>query len=192
MHAYLLMIDNKGDKKWARTYGISGQASAQCAIEICGGFLIGGYTSASEGVLRPLRNSCSYILRIDKKGNKVWEKTYPWIGPLAFGEPVGIKGIAPSGKGGFLAISGHDFLMKIDDEGNSIFEHYLGECPESIIALPDGTHMIAGSRDIQWGHGWDSWEDRDPYFLRFQEASETIPVFIITLALLALLLSRTK
>jgi len=68
----IIKIDSSGNQVWKKTYGGKGIDRGYSICRLNGdGFAIAGYTTSnSRGGLDML------ILRIDKKGNKLWETTY--------------------------------------------------------------------------------------------------------------------
>jgi len=152
-------IDLPGtDISWAKTYGGSGSdgGSAICESDD-GGFLITGYTfSHGSG------DADILVIKTDNEGNIIWQKTFG-----GSGTEYGYDCIAT--EGGYL-ITGYTtsfgtgskdvFLIKIDENGNEIWQKTCGEeswdvgtslCPtaDSGYAICGFTHSFGeGEEDV--------------------------------------------
>jgi hypothetical protein len=116
---YILKIDAEGRKVWEKTYGTRQQDWAEdIALTRDGGFLVVGNTESSEIG----DSSYFYVLRIDKKGEKVWEKNY------AYGEQTIARGVVVSDQGYIIAGStitmgdSDIYLLMIDDRGDVVWQ----------------------------------------------------------------------
>ena len=105
-------------KVWQKTYGGSDHDVAEAIISTeDGGFIVAGWTkSFGNG------KSDVYLIRIDKDGNKVWQKTYGGSNHDV------AEAIIPTEDGGFIVAGytasfgngGRDvYLIKIDKNGKS-------------------------------------------------------------------------
>lgn len=160
---YLLKIDGDGSKVWEKAYGGSDDDEAIGIVESGdGGFIVAGYTTSE------FEDVC--LLKIDADGNKVWEKTY------GGNDDDWAYRIVQSGEGGFI-ITGVTYsfgagymdmyLLKIDGDGNKIWETAIGgsedDEPWEIIETGDGTFMVAGYT-MSFGAG-----DADVYLLKIRD-----------------------
>jgi hypothetical protein len=145
---YLIKTDSKGKKIWERIYGGWGNDVGRSVIETKdGGYLITGWIG-SFGV----RDGSIYLLKIDSKGNKMWEKT-PGVGASKGNSVIQTK------DGGFI-IAGNKslyadiylYIIKTDAKGNRIWDKTFmvgsisapSEGGNSIFAAKDGGYVITG------------------------------------------------
>ncbi len=148
--ALVIRIDGKGNLVWDKTFGSKASDSALSLVALPdGGAMIAGQKlSTTKG----LNNA--WVFRIDAQGNLIWEKTY---GGNKFDATIAIS-ITSIPEGGAMvaakAAKGKDFgdvwVFCIDDDGNIIWDKTFGkknstDNVRSIVALPDGGAMIAGS-----------------------------------------------
>lgn len=145
--AYLLKVDGNGNSVWEKTYGGSGDDVANWIVESGdGGFVAAGWTTSLGA-----RGEDLYVWKIDGDGNKVWEKLY------GGNEGDWASCIVRSGDGGFVIGGGtHSFgagsediyLLKIDGDGNKIWEKTYGgddyDKTERVIQSLDGGFIITG------------------------------------------------
>jgi hypothetical protein len=133
---YVLKIDGEGNKVWEKTYGTTEQDWAEdIAPSPDGGFLVVGNTKSFEYD----NTSYPYLLKIDKRGEKVWEKNY------AHGGREYAHGVAVSGDGYIIVgetigrkvtfdgpwyRAPNPWVIMIDDRGDVVWER-LYECNDS-------------------------------------------------------------
>ncbi len=145
-----------------KTYSNSEWQGGQFVIETADGYLISGQTDGFNA-----NNSEAFLLRIDKKGNVIWQKTYGGPSHDAFYRLVAAN------DGGFVAWGEtkdddqgnyKGWLVKVDDAGNLEWEKTMntfgvGNGPNGLIlALVDG-YVFSGSLSQVNGIG-------HPYFVR--------------------------
>ncbi|MDX1699445.1 MAG: hypothetical protein R3250_02445, partial [Melioribacteraceae bacterium] len=153
----IVKTNYRGTLEWMAEFGTQNKKGAgYCIIETIDGYIAGGaiYNSDSNRTQR-------FLVKLDFNGNSIWQKFY---GSAGVG---GIRGIDKTNDGGFVITGyknspetsefsgfvfivddGDGFVMKIDSEGNPIWE-------ESIDA-PQGTKI----RSIEDGYAISScvWE----------------------------------
>ena len=144
---YLLKIDKYGNKVWEKTYGGRGDDRAYDITPTKdGGFIVAGWTNSFGNGKKDI-----YLLKIDKYGNKVWEKTYGGRGDDRAYD------ITPTKDGGFI-VAGFTYsfgngrkdiyILKIDKNGNKLWERTYGgrnsDIANSIIPTKDGGFIVAG------------------------------------------------
>lgn len=156
---YIVKIDSTGTLLWEKTFGGN---KLDIANTVCeddeGNLIICGYTE-SKG----LGQDDIYIIKIDKNGNLIWEKTFG-----SSTSEMGYEVIFTSDKN--LIIVGNSgkfvenwgdrniYVIKLDLDGNKLWEKTystIGSEPyhergESIIELSDGGYLITGSHDITY------------------------------------------
>ncbi len=144
---WVFCLSGKGTTLWERTFGTSGRDWLRAlSVFPDGRIAVAGGTKANKK-----ENTHSWVLLLDQKGRKIWEKTYRTsenvaraIVPLANGN-LAIAGWTHE-KG---SITGRDiWIAKLDRTGKKIWEKKLGgsgdDHTEALIALPNGHIALAG------------------------------------------------
>lgn len=146
--AYLIKTDEKGGLVWTRTFGDAGNDTViGLSASNDGGYIAaGGTTSWGSG------EADAYIIKTDKDGELVWDKTY---GGANYDYAYSIC----KAKSGGYFFTGYTssfsknpdsdvYLVKIDDKGVKTWEKTFGgaswDTGYSVIALNDGGCMLAG------------------------------------------------
>ncbi len=159
----VIKMNQQGDVIWNKTYGGSGDDNAHSIVETEDlGFVIAGYSNSSDGDVSKNNGKDDYwIIKIDKDGNLVWEKS--------FGGNDGDQAlqVIQSDEGDFL-VSGYTkvpydnfpegygqydyYIVKLDKNGNLIWERVFGQenfdFANSITQAKDGNFVIAGVQFI--------------------------------------------
>ncbi len=139
---HLLKIDGNGEKLWERIYGGDGWDFAYGMAQTHdGGFIIVGNTTSWYGG----QSADVYVLRVDRNGERIWEKAYG--GPDA---DTGLE-VVQAGDGGYI-VAGYTYslglrayLLKINEGGDKIWETtYRGSSAHSIVRSWDGGYVVAG------------------------------------------------
>jgi len=159
---HVVKVDGNGREMWEKTYeaGPYEMPRCDCIIADADGFLLAG--KMWPGTYFPENYSSSdvgtdaYLLQIDGKGNKLWERTYGGDGDEA------ITGIVQTQDGGFLVVgtasddAGSDvYCLRIDRRGNVLWERRFGgadsEEAKDVVPAPDGGYVIVGGRSPEDG-----------------------------------------
>ena len=144
---YLVRVDEDGTKRWEKTYGGPYSDSIySLALTPDGGALLGGLTYSSGTDISDM-----YLVRVNGDGNKLWEKTY------GGSENDSIYSLAVTPDGGALlggltyssGAGGSDmFLVRVDEEGNKLWEKTYGgpnlDAINSLVLTPDGGALLGG------------------------------------------------
>jgi hypothetical protein len=81
---WVVKTDSMGNKSWDKTYGGGGGDYMQSVVATAdGGFLLGGYSNSLKGNSKAEASIGGYdywIVKLDKAGNKQWDKTYGGTG----------------------------------------------------------------------------------------------------------------
>ncbi|MCD6220092.1 PQQ-binding-like beta-propeller repeat protein, partial [Candidatus Calescamantes bacterium] len=146
--------------EWIKTFGGSGYDLPQPhALQTLpdGNIIIAGDTYSYGAGLSDI-----YVIKIDKDGNKIWEKTFGGRGidlvnalqTLPDGNII-IAGVSESYGAGYSDI----YVIKIDKDGNKIWEKTFGESKDdeanALQVLPDGNIIIAGVTESYGAGGQD-------------------------------------
>lgn len=121
LYAYLLKVDERGNKVWENTFGeYGGLLSVQQTSD-------GGYVAAGRGGLYGVS---VYLLKTDAAGNNVWEREFKWVGPSGDGNASGASGysVYQTSDGGYVVAAELQYssnpwqndilLIKTDRNGN--------------------------------------------------------------------------
>lgn len=79
---WLVKIDNEGNLLWERTYGGSSYDAPRQVLPLTDGYLIAGYTDSDNVDIQSGNHGQRdvWVLKIDKDGKLLWEKTYGGLG----------------------------------------------------------------------------------------------------------------
>lgn len=112
---YVVKLDSKGNREWQSLYGSREVDEGMGIAKAADGYVIAGYTKGTKNY-----DSDVYLLKIDKKGNIVWEKKY--------GSRKDDKANAIIKVEGGFAITGYStsvenyskevYLLRVDENGN--------------------------------------------------------------------------
>ncbi|MGA1864034.1 MAG: PQQ-binding-like beta-propeller repeat protein [bacterium] len=145
--AYVIKLDNKGEKVWEKTFGGKELDSAQSIQEISkGGYILAGTTYS----LRSGKGD-AYIVKLDEKGNKVWEKTFKGNDTA---RAHSVKQVSDGGyifagtTYSFTSGGGEAYIVRLDSKGNKVWEKMFGEkgrgLANDIKQVSDGGYIVAG------------------------------------------------
>lgn len=164
---YLLKVDKEGNLLWQKTYGDKGADEGWKILKVKdNNYLIVGKTN-SKG------NYDVYVLKVDKEGNLVWEKNFGGKGgDYAYS-------LSPSLDNTFFIVGTTNsfrentdvYLLKIDGDGNLIFEKNFGkdgfDFGYGIKSLEDGGAIIVGNTN-------SFSEDTDVYIIKIDRDGNII------------------
>jgi hypothetical protein len=140
--AWVIKIDKNGNKIWDKTFGGSSYDDANAIIKADNGYIIAGYT-ASFGA----GSADAWIIKIDKNGNKIWDKTFggsDWDGADAIIKADNgyiIAGYTDS----FGAGVRDAWIIKIKEITlNDVMKNYIKEKVNSIPKPPKEKKIVKG------------------------------------------------
>jgi len=171
---YLIKIDKNGNKIWQKTFGGKREDTPSAIAKTDdGGFIIAGWTNSfgngSDDV---------YLIKIDKDGNIIWQKTY---GGKDWDILDRAYAIAKTDNEGFIIVGdttesfivGDVYLIKIDKDGNRIWQKTFGgkydDEAYAIVKTDDGGFIIAGYTE-SFGNG-----GRDVYLIKIDKDGNSSP-----------------
>ncbi len=168
---WAVKVDGQGNKLWDKTFGINdGLDRLSNAIAIPGGgYLLGGTSQTPVG-------ADYFVVRIDNQGNKIWDKPFggdsdDFLSTVTL-TPDGflLAGFSHSGISGDKSEAGAGtWLVKIDNQGNKVWDKTLGVNIPFSILTPDGGYLLAGGSrvvktdatgNIVWDKTYGSLEDQ--------------------------------
>ncbi len=153
--AIILQIDVYGKISWRKTFGDDiSYHEAHDIIALDDGFLVCG---ASEGIPSKTggKDWKAYLLKTDKKGDRIWERTHKLKGNDCFYHAIEEEGFILLGEGKIKDGEKSISVMKTDHYGNRIWETDL--CAEKdvltggMVQIHDG-YLVVVSKDP--GDGW--------------------------------------
>lgn len=130
--AYLIKMDAAGNVSWEKTYGAAASDCGYAVLQLDGG----GYLIAGNAESFGAGDPDVYLLKTDSEGEIIWQKTYGGSGSdygwslleaLDGGFIIaGEKEVAGEQGGRFAA-----YLLKVDSDGNKIWENTYGNSSAS-------------------------------------------------------------
>ncbi|HTE28883.1 MAG TPA: T9SS type A sorting domain-containing protein [Chryseolinea sp.] len=159
---WILRIDNLGNKVWDKTIGGSSDDLLKSITPNADGYLLGGESSSNASGDKSQNSKGSsdfWIVKIDKQGNKKWDKT------IGGGDVENYSSTTPTADGGYLLggqsssnASGDKsenskgvmdyWVVKIDKHGNKAWDKTLGgslvEGFNCAASTPDGGYLLGG------------------------------------------------
>ena len=145
---------------WARSYGGAGEDVAYAVQAIPDG----GYVVAGSTMSFGAGESDAWLLRLDARGDVVWQKTYGGASPDA------IDSVRLTADGGFIVAGrtssfgagGVDaWVLKLDASGNVVWQAAYGgagnETASSVVPTADGGYVVAGVTDSYGAGDTDAW-----------------------------------
>ena len=126
---YAIKIDASGQKIWEKTFGGTMWDVGNAVIELVSGeYVIAGYSN-SPGISSG--NTDMFLIKIDKDGNKIWQKAY---GNQAFPNHEWAYDLIETNNGEVIVVGARDryengsmngLIYRLDSEGNKIWEKEL-------------------------------------------------------------------
>ena len=150
---YIIKLDSNGNMKWEKTFGGSSDDYALSIQQTSdGGYIVAGVTwSFGAG------SADFYIIKLDSKGDEVWEKTY---GGSSSDYACSIQQTSDGGyivagyTNSFGAGYGDVYIIKLGSNGNMKWEKTFGGSSDdraySIQQTSDGGYIVAG---VTWSFG---------------------------------------
>jgi hypothetical protein len=140
-------LNKRGNMVWDKTFGGSENDEAYSIIQTNDG----GYTIAGFTVLEDTGDRDFWVIKLDKDGNKVWDKTLggtseDWANSIIQTED---RGYAVAGWTKSMGAGKTDvWIVKLDKRGNLVWDKIFGgsenDEAHSIIQTDDGGYAVAG------------------------------------------------
>ena len=174
-------ISFTGELEWVRSFGGSGEETAQSIIQTSdGGYAVLGYTNSTDGDLveKVLNVNDYWLLKLDAEGNLQWDRTYGGSGDDR-GQSViqtndggyAIVGYAMSDDGDGSNNEGfHDnWILRLDASGNILWERSFGfsghDHSYDVVQTSDGGFFFSGFLDVTSSGGQGN-NGKSPYLTR--------------------------
>lgn len=186
---WVVKLDSEGKIQWQKSLGGSKEEYAYSIVQtIDGGYVVAGYTDSNDGdVSGNHGNADSWIVKLDSKGNIIWQKTLGGTGDdyaysiiqTTDGGYI-FAGWSYSNNGDVARNHGESdyWIVKLDSKGNFSWQKLLGGSGEdqaySIIQTVDGSYVIAGysysdDGDVTGNHG-----DSDYWIVKLDSAGNIL------------------
>ena len=170
-NVYIIKLDENGNKIWEKTFGGRSHAEAYSIQQTTdGGYIVAGWTYSLGAGEKNV-----YIVKLNKNGNKVWEKTFGgWSNDVAYSiQQTKDGGYIVAGWTESFGAGGRDvYIIKLDEDGNKIWEKIYGgsgdDWANSIQQTSDGRYIVAGGT-TSFGAG-----RRDVYVIKLDEYGNKI------------------
>jgi len=155
-----IKLDANGEKLWEKTYGGDRKEEAYAITKLQdGNFIIVGSTkSYGKG------GYDYFIIKIDKEGNKLWEKT---AGGIAKDEATAVTA---TNDGGMLVVgsskssgkgSYNYYAIKLDSNGKLLWEQTAGgkdwDLATGVAEMDDGSFLLVGKSESFGDNGYDGY-----------------------------------
>ncbi len=156
---WVAKLDRQGNIQWEQNYGGRGWDEPRSMVATMdGGFVIAGGSSSPDGdVSKPKGNQDFWIVKIDRNGTLLWERSY---GGSRFDKAYSIT---ETRDGGFVVVGitesndgdvrthhgGRDiWVLRLSRTGTLLRQHTIGttadEGAEMVVMNADGTFTLAG------------------------------------------------
>ncbi len=144
---YLVKVDKDGKLLWQKTYGGSNDDVANdMQVLDDGSIILAGWTKSFGAVKKDV-----YILKVDRDGNKIWERTFKG-GKNEVAEAIGVaenNSIVVAGWVKFSFFTTGIYLLKIDANGNEVWQKIFKKKAKeqgayALKVLHDGGILLAG------------------------------------------------
>jgi len=144
---YIAKLNKNGDLVWDKTFGGSEDDEAHSIIQTeDGGYVVTGFTVSEDTGDRDI-----WVIKLDKDGNKVWDKTIggaseDWANSIVQTEDEGymVAGWTKSIGAGKTDV----WIVKLDKRGNLVWDKTFGgsenDEAHSIVQTEDGGYAITG------------------------------------------------
>ncbi len=158
-----------GEVQWVKSFGGSGEDTAQSVIQTAdGGYAVLGYSNSTDGDLtgKTMTVNDFWFLKLDSQGDLQWSKTYGGSkddkGQSVIQTVDGgyaIVGYAMSDDGDGSNNEGfHDnWILRLDSSGNVLWEKSFGfsghDHSYDVIQTDDGGFFFAGFLDVTQSNG---------------------------------------
>ena len=170
-----------GELDWAKSFGGSGEDTAQSVIHTSdGGYAVLGYTNSTDGDLtgKMLNVNDYWLLKLDAEGSLQWNRTYGGSKDdrgqsvvQTYDGGYAIVGYAMSDDGDGSNNEGfHDnWILRLDSNGNSLWEKSFGfsghDHSYDVVQTSDGGFFFSGFLDVTSSEGEGN-SGKSPYLTR--------------------------
>ncbi|MDD1759267.1 MAG: immunoglobulin domain-containing protein, partial [Methanothrix sp.] len=163
--AFLLKIDEYGNRKWLKSFGGPQDDEGDSVLQTAdGGYIIAGITNSFGA-----GGYDAWLIKTDQSGNKIWDRTFggqnsefnPWSKGW-FVEQVIDGGYILSGSTISYGSGGYDaWLIRTDMQGNEIWNGTFGgaldEEGAAVMQTVDGNYILLVSTGSYGAGGYDAW-----------------------------------
>ncbi|MCX6352559.1 MAG: T9SS type A sorting domain-containing protein [Bacteroidetes bacterium] len=176
---WLIKLDNQGKMEWQKTYGGSNQEYITSIIlyKDSGYIVVGSSYSGDGDITRHLGSADFWILRLDRNGSIIWQKTYggyqedePYAVAITPDSGIVLAGYTKSDSGDvkYHYISADIWIIKLNKIGEMLWQKTYGtstyEYAEKILVTQDSGFIVCANgssqydsvvKNVHWGgDGW--------------------------------------
>lgn len=157
---YVAELDRRGYLVWDKTFGGSDYDEARSIIQTDDG----GYTIAGFTVLEDTGDKDFWVVKLDKEGNKIWDKTFggtseDWANSIIQTKDSGymVVGWTSSMGAGKTDV----WIIKLNKRGDLVWDRTFGgsenDEAHSIVQTEDGGYAVAGWTESKGAGNSDVW-----------------------------------
>ena len=150
--AWLIKIDKNGNEIWNKTYGGDGYDMGMTLIECDDAYFIAGSTTSYS----KNAGADAWLIKIDKDGNEIWNKTYGGDGYDGFrsGKVLNDEEIILVGTTSSYSTKGDldAWMVRIDEDGNEIWNKTYGEDRSDLfndVVVENGKIIAVGHSECE-------------------------------------------
>lgn len=159
----LLNLNSKGEMIWKKNYGGTKSDIGKDIVELDdGSFILGGDTFSNDGdVSKITGNSDYWLIKIDSKGEVIWERTYgrelyETLNKIRvyknneivlLGSSNSRDSVVINARNGFFTDKEHLWLVKVDSLGNLIWDYQYERAIDNasdFVFLNNGSILTVG------------------------------------------------
>jgi len=157
---YVVKLDRRGYLVWNKTFGGSDYDEARSIIQTDdGGYAVAGFTVSEDTGDRDI-----WVIKLDKEGNKIWDKTpggtsEDWANSIIQTKDRGymVAGWTSSIGAGKTDV----WIIKLNKRGDLVWDRTFGGSEDdeahSIIQTEDGGYAVAGWTESKGAGNSDVW-----------------------------------
>jgi len=157
---YVVKLDRRGYLVWNKTFGGSDYDEARSIIQTDdGGYAVAGFTVSEDTGDRDI-----WVIKLDKEGNKIWDKTpggtsEDWANSIIQTKDRGymVAGWTSSMGAGKTDV----WIIKLNKRGDLVWDETFGGSEDdeahSIVQTDDGGYAVAGWTESKGAGNSDVW-----------------------------------
>jgi hypothetical protein len=185
---WIMKVDSNGAVVWEKKYGGSDNDGFNAITVAADGFILAGSTKSNDGdVMSNHGGSDTWIMKIDKNGSKLWQKTYGGTS----GDPA--QDVVCTADGGLIVVGltisndldmvgnhgeADAFVIKADKDGNKVWSKMFGgtgkELHTSIVSSNDGAYLVAIGTSSTSGELYEAIGLHDVWILKIDESGDDL------------------
>jgi hypothetical protein len=148
---WIVKVDAQYNKQWDKTFGGEDYEYLHSVVPTQdGGYLLCGSSNSGISGDKTVPNIGSWVVKIDSKGNKIWDKTFGDDQSKIIGTITPVPdGYLLGGRSPSESQDPQYWVMKIDNQGNEIWDKSFGGDFEDLLSSvtpgTDGGYLLGGT-----------------------------------------------